>query len=405
MRLEQLELENFRNIGALSLSPAPGINVICGDNAQGKTNLVEAIWLFTGAKSFRGAKDRELIRFGSTHCTAKVRFFCDGREQEGLIRLGEEGKGGVAKKILLNDIPLESASRLSGRFYAVVFSPVHLSLVKDGPELRRKFLDTALSQLIPKYSGYLREYKRILQQRNALMKDLYRFPQLADTADVWDEHLARVGAAILYCRGRYVERITPAAQKVYCGISSGRERLELFYRGPVEDCESASMERLRELLAARLRESRREDMEHGSTSVGPHRDDLEVEIDGMPARLYGSQGQQRSCVLALKMAECAMIEETVGESPIVLLDDVMSELDARRRDYLLNQIEGRQVFVTCCDDQSFRELREGGRFCLSRGELWESGQPGKSAGEEERENVPAPGTGCGGPGEGCGGNL
>ncbi len=194
MRLASIELNNFRNIAAMQLNAVPGVNVIHGENAQGKTNIIEAIWLFTGAKSFRGAKDKEMLRFGQKRCSIHTVFATAMREQTASIELFAPSQSLLEKKsksVHLNGVPLESAAELAGQFYAVVFSPAHLSLVREGPAFRRKFLDTAIGQLMPKYSHYLREYQRILLQRNTLLKDIAQFPQLQDTMDVWEENLAK----------------------------------------------------------------------------------------------------------------------------------------------------------------------------------------------------------------------
>lgn len=372
MRLASIELNNFRNIAAMQLNAVPGVNVIHGENAQGKTNIIEAIWLFTGAKSFRGAKDKEMLRFGQKRCSIHTVFATAMREQTASIELFAPSQSLLEKKsksVHLNGVPLESAAELAGQFYAVVFSPAHLSLVREGPAFRRKFLDTAIGQLMPKYSHYLREYQRILLQRNTLLKDVAQFPQLQDTMDVWEENLAKAAASVAFCRARYVERIRPKAAQVYEGISSGRERMDLSYQCGLKDAHLCTREELRAFYREELLHDRKEDIQRGSTRSGPQRDDLEILVNEVPARLYGSQGQQRSSVLALKMAECSMVEETTSEAPIVLLDDVMSELDAGRRDYLLNHLDNWQVFVTCCDDESFRELRNGRSFLIDAGQL------------------------------------
>lgn len=368
IEIQKITLEHFRNIGHLELHPEPGVNIIYGENAQGKTNLLEAVWLFTGAKSFRGSKEKELIEFGQSICRSEVDYFCAGRFQNAVMEFRTDGNT-LKKTITVNDVPLNSAEHLAGRFYSVVFSPVHLSLVKDGPDMRRRFLDTAIGQIVPKYGGTLREYKRILMQRNALMKDLGRFPQLQDTVEVWDENLSRVGAALTYSRARYIDRVAPMAEEIYNGISGGKEAFRIYYRSVIPMEQAMTIQDIKVQMLKELRDSRKTDIEHGLTSVGPHRDDIEFMINDKPMRSYGSQGQQRSGVLALKMAECGMVEEAVGETPIILLDDVMSELDWRRRDYLLNHIEGRQVFVTCCDDESFSSMKEGGRFPIQNGKL------------------------------------
>lgn len=363
MYIEHIVLEHFRNMEHLELEPCRGINVIYGDNAQGKTNLAEAIWLFTGAKSFRGSKEKEMIQFGQEQAAATVDFFGGGRSQQAKMTIGAH------RQFTLNDIALPTPSKMAGSFYGVVFSPIHLSLVKEGPALRRRFLDTALCQVVPKYEGFLRQYHRVLDQRNALLKDLERFPQLEDTLVVWNQHFAKLAAAILYCRFQYVRRMAPKAQEVYLGISGQEEQLKIFMEcsAPVE--ETMDREQLRQQVLLALEQSRREDILRGSTSVGPHRDDIEFLVNGVSAKAYGSQGQQRSCVLALKMAECAIIEELAGESPVILLDDVMSELDSRRRSYLLNKIQGRQVFVTCCDQESVDLLEQGRAFYMKKGSI------------------------------------
>lgn len=372
MRLESIELTNFRNIRSLSLQAASGVNVIHGENAQGKTNLTEAIWLFTGAKSFRGAKEKELIRFGEVSSRNSIIFSSALRRQSASIELFSSENFSPDKKLKrveLNGISLENTSELAGQFYAVVFSPTHLSLVREGPAFRRKFLDTAISQILPRYDHYLHEYQRILLQRNTLLKDLMRFPQLIDTMEVWEENLAKAAAAIVFCRARYISRIRPKTAEVYDGISSGKERFDMHYLCGVQAAQELTRNDLKEFFLKELQKTRKADIERGTTLCGPHRDDLELLVNDMPMRLYGSQGQQRSGVLALKMAECSMVEEVTSETPIILLDDVMSELDAGRRDYLLNHLENRQVFITCCDDSSFHGLKSGKRFLIRSGEL------------------------------------
>ena len=361
MYVKKIELRQFRNMENLTVCPCPGINVIYGDNAQGKTNLVEAIWLFTGSKSFRGAKDREMVHFDQEKAEILMDFWGENRDQSAQIVLAGQ------KKVFLNEIELESLGKLAGHFYSVVFSPAHLSLVREGPAFRRKFLDTALCQIVPKYEPHLKEYQRILDQRNALLKDLERFPQLEDTIDIWDQHLAKSGAWIMYCRFQYVKRMVPAACQVYSGISGDQEKLDIQVESTIGAQDNMDREALYHLFYKVLRENRNTDMVKHSTSFGPHRDDMIFWINGQQAKLYGSQGQQRSCVLALKMAECAIIEEMTGETPVILLDDVMSELDSQRRSYLLNRIKGRQVFITCCDQESVQYMEQGKTFHIRKG--------------------------------------
>lgn len=366
MEISRIEAENYRNIKKMELIPSPGVNIIYGDNGQGKTNLIEAIWLFTGARSFRSAKENDLICFGENALKLSVSFTREDREQNASIYLPRKGK----KQIQLNYVDLPSQTSLAGEVYAVVFSPVHLSLVQDGPEVRRRFLDTAICQLMPRYVDILGRYNRVLHQRNALLKGLrqdrgYTPPDTEELLEVFDEALSRLAASVIRARRKYVERLKNAAGQIYDGISSQSETLSLEYRKGTDQEQEVSPQSIRE----QLRQSREADIAAAATLIGPHRDDLSILVGEMDARSFGSQGQKRSCVLSLKLAESTIIEEATGQRPVVLLDDVMSELDASRRDYLLNSLRGKQVFITCCDTAYFRSLKNGKCFHISGGSL------------------------------------
>ena len=339
MKAQHLDIFAFRNIKNAEISPVPGVNVICGENGQGKTNLLEALWLFTGSRSFRGAKESELVPIGGEFAKISLSFYAFCRDMQCEIRYGR------VRGASLNGVDEKSAAALSGNLFAVVFSPTHLSLVKGAPAERRQALDTMIEQLKPRYKQVLGEYGRLLQQRNTLLRDAQLSPALIDTLDVWDASIAKIGALVTRTRKSYLERIAPIAGELYAGISGGREVLELSYEASAEIGGNITEE---EFLAL-LRQNRNEDMRTGITSVGPQRDDFSFFLDGVSAKAYASQGQQRSAVLALKLAECTLIEQVSGEAPLVLLDDVMSELDANRRDYLLHHLENRQIFITCCD--------------------------------------------------------
>ena len=298
MQITKLSFCDFRNLASVELAPAPSINVIYGDNAQGKTNLLEAIWLFTGDKSFRGAKDAEMVRLNRPEANVYMEFQNSVRDNTARLVLS-----GV-KSAFLNGVKLPGASRLAGAFYAVVFSPDHLDLVKSGPKCRREFLDSALT---------------MLQQ---------------------------------------------SAAAVYAGISRGAEALSVVYSAGIgEDCRTE--QDFAQVFAQRLQA----DLAAGFTTAGPHRDDLELRIDGLSCKRFASQGQQRSAALALKVAESEIVEKTTGETPVVLLDDVLSELDVRRQDFVLNSLGGRQVFLTCCDPSSFSALSGGAVFQMKQGQI------------------------------------
>ncbi len=363
MNVTRLSAAHYRNLDEIEIFPQDGVNIIYGENAQGKTNLLESIWMFTGCRSFRGAKDAELISLQEEAARLDLDFYAAGREQTASLFLEEK------RKAVLNGVALPSPSKLMGEFRAVVFSPVHLSLVKEGPAQRRRFLDLALSQLKPRYAAILSQYNRALAQRNTLLKDIPYHAELLDTLDIWDDKLAVLGAQMIYQRRCYVARMRERAAVFYHGLSRGRESLTLSYDSKLE---GKTASQLAQELSEALKKHRPEDLKSGSTSIGPHRDDLLILVDELPARIYGSQGQQRSCALSMKLSEAALIHEITGEQPVALLDDVMSELDAGRQDYILNHIDGWQVFITCCEPSSLLRLCGGKTFSLCRGHLEET---------------------------------
>lgn len=357
MRANSIEFQDFRNLKSAKIQCHPSVNVIYGDNAQGKTNLLEAIWLFSGARSFRGAKDSECIAHGSELARLSLEFESLGRNHTAQLDISNK------RSATLDGVSLKTAGELAGNFKAVVFSPTHLSLIKDGPSIRRRFIDTAIGQIWPKYIGILKNYTYLLAQRNALLKDVRYSTQLYDMLSVYDSQLAEIGSKLTAYRNRYVDRLNEFVGDIYGGISGGKEILTIEYEATGGcNCES--------LLNA-LKISQNSDISTATTSVGPHRDELSVKINGMAARSFGSQGQQRSAVIALKLSEAAVINQITDEQPVALLDDVMSELDEGRQDYILNHIKDWQVFITCCDRNSVKMLKEGTAFRVVNGEVKE----------------------------------
>ncbi len=364
MRVDSLRFEGFRNLEDGEIRPCPGVNVIYGTNAQGKTNLLEAIWLLSGNRSFRGAKDSELVRFGSEFAKLHAEFFSEGRTQSAEI-VYTKGK----KEAFLNGVKQTGASALLGKLCAVVFSPEHLSLIKSGPAERRSFIDGAVCQIKPSYKDVLSEYKRTLAQRNTLLKDIPSHSELLDTLEAWDIRLASLGASIVRIRMKYVKRLGQCAARYHSGISNGREQLEVSYSSSIPSENRKSAEEARDYMLEYMKQHRRDDILAGFTTIGPHRDDIDIRINGESVRVFGSQGQQRSCVLSLKIAEEELIKLSVSEEPLVLLDDVLSELDSSRQEFLLNEIGDRQVFITCCEAASVERLREGSAFRVSAGRI------------------------------------
>lgn len=352
MRVLKLSCKNFRNLGEVEIIPCEETNVICGENAQGKTNLLEAIWLFTGAKSFRTNKDADFLRFDSQKAVLELEFLSEGIENEAEMTVTDK------RRVVFNQNKLPSASGMAGKFNAVIFSPIDLSLVADGPAVRRRFLDTAIGQLYPTYITILKNYLRAVTQRNKVIKEYKYDSTLSIMLDVFEEEIAENGKKLTAYRQRYIEVLNEFLPSVYDGISAGREELTTKYLYSFSG----------DFLEA-LKKSREEDMFTGTTSIGPHRDDIDFKINGISARKFGSQGQKRSVALAVKLAEAEVIRKNTGECPIILLDDVMSELDATRQNYILNHIKGMQSFITCCDDQSVKNLIAGKKFVVKNGSV------------------------------------
>ena len=347
-----LNCKNFRNLENINISPCEEMNVICGENAQGKTNILESIWLFTGAKSFRTSKDNNFIKFGTEKAICSLDFKSNGIEKNAQITIKEK------REVSLNEKKLKSPSELVGNFNAIVFSPNDLSLISDGPSVRRKFLDIAIGQLYPTYIEILKNYVRAVAQRNKIIKDYKYDSTLSVMLDIYENEIALNGEKIINFRKRYIEIINEFLPKVYDGISAGREVIQTEY---ILSC--------KENLLENLKFARKEDMFSGVTSVGPHRDDLEFKINGINARNFASQGQKRSVALALKLSEAEVIKKNTGECPIILLDDVMSELDPLRQDFILNHIKGMQSFLTCCDESNIKNLIAGKKFIISNGRV------------------------------------
>ena len=366
MKITSLSCENYRNLENLEIELCDRVNVFCGENAQGKTNIIEAVSVLSGEKSFRTSKDRELVMAGAEKATVTAKFFSKNRDN--IISLEIEN----GRKVTLNGL-LEEKEVLSDRFFCIVFSPAHLSLVKDGPEKRRNFLDDCICRISPKYSKYITDYEHVLYQRNNLLRDLKYSNHISDRIDnelsVWDISLANLGCVIHNMRKKYLERLTEKASKFYEGISSGTESFNLSYISTVFDTDIEDKNFQRDVFYNKLRAGIYEDIKNGFTGCGVQRDDFSINIDGKNARLYGSQGQQRSCVLALKMGECEIVADAFDEKPVVLLDDVMSELDRKRQNFIMNCLEDMQVFITCCEVNDLKNFKEGKIFNVKDGKI------------------------------------
>ena len=333
MILKSIELKNFRNYEDLDLKFDSGTNILFGDNAQGKTNILEAAYVSGTTKSHKGSRDKDMIRFGEDESHIRTIVEKQGKEYQLDIHLKKNRSKGIA----INKVPIKKASELFGILNMVFFSPEDLNIIKNGPSERRRFLDAEICQLDKIYLSDLTRYNKILMQRNRLLKDMQHQPQLMETLPVWDMQLVEFGKRLIRRRRQFVEELSEIVTGIHRNISGKREELVLRYEPNIDA----------EFLEDELNRVREKDRKYAQTSVGPHRDDISFFIRGVDIRKFGSQGQQRTSALSLKLSEIELVRQTIHDTPVLLLDDVLSELDSNRQNYLLNSIHDIQTMITC----------------------------------------------------------
>ena len=343
MIIKSIELQNFRNYEDLNISFDEGTNIFYGDNAQGKTNILEAAYLSGTTKSHKCSKDKEMIRFGEQE--AHIRTVVVKKEKE--YQIDMHLKNNRSKGIAINKVPIKKASELFGILNMVFFSPEDLNIIKNGPAERRRFLDSELCQLDKIYLSDLTTYNKILNQRNKLLKDMVYRPDLKDTLPVWDMQLVETGRKIIRRRKQFVDELNEIVHDIHYRISGEKEDLILQYEPSIEDI----------FFEDELSRVKERDMRQCMTSVGPHRDDLLFSIGEVDIRKFGSQGQQRTSALSLKLSEIELVKRSIHDTPVLLLDDVLSELDSNRQNYLLNSIHDTQTLITCTGLDEFVKNR------------------------------------------------
>lgn len=364
MYIKDIELHNFRNYRDLELAFHPSVNLILGNNAQGKTNLLESIYITSMGKSFRTSKDQEMILFGEEFGRVKVNAQKDYYDTSVELIFSKDSK----KSAKVDGVKIKKSSQLLENIYIVIFSPEDLRIVKDEPEKRRKFIDRELCQLRPKYYEDLSNYKKVLLQRNAYLKEYEVDPAILD---LWDMQLAKYGASIMMMRADFVKKLDKISRGIHGAITNGKENLELKYVPNVSL--AGSLAELEESYYKMVRGTFDNDLRQRTTTKGPHKDDLEFYIDGISVRSFGSQGQQRTSALSIKLAELSLIKEETGEEAILLLDDVMSELDLERQEFLVKSLADIQMFITTTEipDKLKETLPEGKTFYVTAGSVEE----------------------------------
>ena len=333
MIIKSLELENFRNYDSLEMSFDSGVNILYGDNAQGKTNVLEAIYVSAMTKSHKGAKDREIINFDKEEAHIRTYLFKEDLEYKVDMHLRNNKSKGIA----INGQKIKKAAELVGLLNVVFFSPEDLSIIKSGPAERRRFIDMELCQLDKFYLYNLNKYNKIVNQRNKLLKDFYNNSDLYETIVIWDSQLLSYGKQIIERRSQFISQLNEIIFDIHKKLSGDKEELVIVYEPEVEA----------DQFEKKLEANRDRDIRLKMTSVGPHRDDFSFFINGIDIRKYGSQGQQRTAALSLKLAEIEIVKRVVKDNPVLLLDDVLSELDSSRQNHLLNSIGDIQTIITC----------------------------------------------------------
>lgn len=360
MYIKSLQLKNYRNYESLDISFDRGTNILYGDNAQGKTNILEAIYLSATTKSHKGSKDKEIIAFEKAE--SHIRTFVNKKSED--FKVDIHLKKNKTKGIAINGIPIKKAKELFGILNIVFFSPEDLNIIKNGPSERRRFIDLELCQLNKLYLIEIANYNRVLNHRNKLLKDIAFNQNLLLTLDIWDEQLASYGKKIISMREDFINSINSIIFDIHKDLTGRQEELHLIYEKSVKE----------DNFLEELKKSRDKDLKYRMTSIGPHRDDLGVFINKIDVRKYGSQGQQRTVALSLKLSEIYLVEKLIHDKPVLLLDDVLSELDKNRQNYLLNSIKDIQTIITCTglDDFVTNRFQINKLFQVVKGNVFHS---------------------------------
>ncbi|HKL11432.1 MAG TPA: DNA replication/repair protein RecF [Clostridia bacterium] len=367
MYINSLNLVNFRNYSSLSIEFDNKINVFYGMNAQGKTNIIESLYVGGFGKSFRTANDRDLVSMGENNAALGIKYFCRERKQKIDLRWNNKGK----KEIKINGSRIEKLSDILGNLNVVIFSPEDLKLVKEGPSERRRFMNREISHISPNYYHHLSQYNRILTQRNNLLKQGKYMKVPMDLLDVWDEQLAEEGSIIMERRSVFIKRLNTISRLKHRKITENKENIEVLYKRNIANEENENKETIKEIFRNSIKKKRKQDFERGYTTCGPHKDDLSISINGIDVRNFGSQGQQRTAVLSLKLSEIDIVKAETGEFPILLLDDVMSELDEKRQKELIGSLKGVQVFTTMTEIPELlkEDIKDGKIFYVEKGNV------------------------------------
>lgn len=362
MKIEKLRLFDYRNFKEQEIYLNPEVNVIRGQNAQGKTNFLEAVYLFSAGKSYRPASDKELIRFGCDSFLIEMDFTKEDYKYHGEFKVSGDGK----KEISFNLIPLEKNYLLSQYFKTVLFCPEEIEIIKGEKELRRNFLDESISVLRPNYVKILKDYNKCVKQKNTLLKKGSN-KEIASLLDIWNMRMAEYGARIFMYRGSFIKMLEGYAKEKMDELTEGKEKLLINYVPSVRIEDINDLEKIKMSFIDKMERMKNAEIEKMQALTGPHRDDAEFIINGKNSKLFASQGQQRSVILCLKLAMTEIIKDRTGSFPVLLLDDIMSELDKKRQAYLTEKIKGKQTIITCTKTSGLRKSKRVSFYTVNEG--------------------------------------
>lgn len=368
MIVKSLKINNYRNFKEAEIELNNLLNIFIGDNGQGKTNLMESIYMTSIGRTFRLNSENELINFNENKSIIEVNLFKNNRNIKIEIKLEKNKK----KQVLINGVKLDKTSEMIGILNNVIFTPDDLKIIKGSPVERRKFVNIDISQIKPKYKYLLNKYKKICSERNIILKNYNTKMQNKDIITIWDDYLINVGTDIILYRRDYINKLEKHAIDIYADISGNKEKLDLNYLCNIGNINNMDKDGIKKSFHEKINTNLHHEIQYGTSMYGPHRDDVIIKINGRECKYFGSQGQQRSAILAIKLAEIEIIKEEIGEYPILLLDDVLSELDNKRKGFLMNYVKEIQTFITTTDDRDLDVLTESynkKKFHISEGKI------------------------------------
>ena len=368
MIVNSLKIKNYRNFNEAEIELNDSLNIFIGDNGQGKTNLMESIYLASIGRTFRLNSENELINFHENKSIIEINLQKNNYNKKIVIQLEKNKK----KQVLINGVKLDKTSEMIGVLNNVIFTPDDMKIIKGSPVERRKFVNIDISQIKPKYKYLLNKYKRICTERNIILKNYYTKLQNKDIINIWNDYLVNIGTEIILYRQDYINKLKKYAVNIYSDISGNKEKFELNYLCNAGNINNMDKDEFTKHFYDKINANINQEIQNGTTMYGPHKDDIIIKINDKECKYFGSQGQQRSSILAIKLAEIEIIKEEIGEYPILLLDDVLSELDNKRKGFLINYIQGIQTFITTTDDHDLNILTKNfnkKKFYINEGKI------------------------------------